>query len=119
MIDADLTRLPSQLRRLIAVLGMDATERLLIARGGTRLVLPRTAATRRTLAILLGSDAAVDSLAAAFDRLYIDLPTASKLAAMRRNAEIRASKGQQPAPDVARKYRLTAAYVRMIWSEPG
>ncbi len=113
-----IDKLPPQMRRIIAAIGIRATELLLIERGGTRIMRPRTHAASQAQAELMGSIALSEGLWAAFPgRGYIDLPMTKKLDAQRRNARILELRGRRSAGDIAYEYRLTTAYVRAIWSE--
>lgn len=110
-------KLPPQMRRIIDAIGIRATERLLIERGGTRIMRPHTQAASRADAELMGSPALSEALWAAFaGHTYIDLPMPKKLDAQRRNARIRELRGRRSAGDIAYEYRLTTAYVRAIWA---
>jgi hypothetical protein len=112
-IEIDLHRLPPNLRRLIDALGLDDTEALLERRGGTRLKLYRSQLDREF------GHARAQALRQAFlPAAYVDLPTIKKLSAQRRNACIRAARAAGVSTEaLARQYRITAAYVRMICAE--
>lgn len=110
--------LPEQLQRIIAAVGLDAAERLLAAKGGTRIKRPCNEAQWARAARALGSIELAEALWAEFvERLWIDLPTAKKLAAQRRNASIRAQRGAKRAEELAIAHGVTASYVRALWAD--
>jgi hypothetical protein len=103
----DPDRLPPQARRLVRIIGLPATVRLLQAFGGGRITIPLTADGAVTLRAVL-SDAELAALAGsslAGERL--ELPTAKKIARQLRNAQILADRQRLPLDQVARKWGLT------------
>lgn len=115
--DFDVSLLPRQFQFLIRAIGVSATERLLESRGGTRIKRPCSELSWDNLTALLGSRELAESLWLAFPyQDHIDLPISKKIYAARRNARIRAAKNAGlNAHEVALRYGITAAYVRMLW----
>lgn len=99
------------LPRLVNAIGMEATVRLLEARGGTILQLGSGKAPQ-ILPALIGDEAAAAFIAAfdGYDRLSLPMP--DKLLAKMRNEAICASR--ESLPTIARRYNLTVRQVLNI-----
>ena len=80
----ELSSLPPQMRRLIAVLGFDATIKLLRERGGRRIWVPKTAAGDRVLAQVVGHRA-LEALVEHYAGEMLELPSDEKLLIQMRN----------------------------------
>lgn len=86
-IDADqidVSVLPPQMRRLIELLGFDVTLKLLKARGGRRIWIPKTAAGDRVLAQVVGHRA-LETLVEHYAGEMLELPSDEKLITQVRN----------------------------------
>jgi hypothetical protein len=110
----DVDRLPPQARRLVRVIGLPGTMRLLRAFGGGRINVPLTADGAVTLRAVL-TDAELAALAASvFAGERLELPTLDKLVRQVRDAQIRADLQRQPLDAVARQWGLSRKQVKNI-----
>lgn len=111
-IDPD--RLPPQARRLVRIIGLPATVRLLRAFGGGRVTIPLTADGAVTLRVAL-TDAELAALAgSALAGERLELPTLDAIARQLRDAQIRADLARLPIDTVARAWGLSRKHVKRI-----
>lgn len=110
-IDPD--RLPPVARMLIRAIGLPATVRLLMARGGAQLHVPLDAARARVLQGVL-TEAELRALAGAYGAQRLDLPKIDKLLRQIRDDLIRADRATLSAAEVARRWGLTRRRVISI-----
>ena len=111
LADVDPDRLPPQARRLVRIIGLPATVRLLRAFGGGRVTIPLTADGAVTLRAAL-TDAELAALAgSALAGERLELPRMDKIVRQLRNAQICADSRQMPLGQVARKWGLTRRQV--------
>lgn len=106
------------LPRLVDAIGMEATVKLLQARGGALLELPKSAERSALLVDLIGQEAAARLIAAfpGYDR--ISLPMPDKLLTRTRNVEILADLERGDSERiVARRYSLTVRQVQNVRRE--
>lgn len=110
----DVDRLPPQARRLVRVIGLPGTMRLLRAFGGGRINVPLTADGAVTLRAVL-TDTELAALAGSvFAGERLELPTLDKLARQMRDAQICADLQRQPLDAVARAWGLSRKQVKNI-----
>ena len=111
--------LPPVTRRIVAAIGVAGTMRLLKARGGIRLWLPKHGDRSNVLQDILGCEHTAQLLAAFPDADVISLPKADKLLAQIRDAAIRS---EHEAGDslavLALRYDLTERHVLNIVQGP-
>ncbi len=119
--------LPPVTRRIVAAIGVAGAMRLLKARGGIRLWLPKNGDRSDVLNDILGKELAAQLLAAFPDADVISLPKADKLLAQIRDAAIRREHDAGDSMAVlALRYELTERHVlnvvqsaaRPIWRAP-
>ena len=114
LADIDPDQLPPQARRLVRIIGLPGTMRLLRAFGGTRITVPHTAQGAVTLRAVL-TDAELAALAgSAWAGERLELPTLDKFARQVRDAHIRADLQRLPLDAVARQWGLTRKQVKNI-----
>lgn len=111
--------LPPVTRRIVSAIGVANTMRLLKARGGIRLWLPKNGDRSAVLIDILGRDQTTQLLAAFPDADVLSLPKADKLLAQIRDAAIR---HEHAAGDslttLALRYDLTERHVLNIVQGP-
>ena len=104
--------LPPVTRRIVAAIGVAGTMRLLKARGGIRLWLPKNGDRSNVLQDILGREHTAQLLAAFPDADVISLPKADKLLAQIRDAAIRSEHDAGDSLAVlALRYDLTERHV--------
>lgn len=107
--------LPPVARRIVAAIGVAPALKLLRARGGVRLWLPKHGDRSGVLQDILGRDHTAQLLAAFPDADVISLPKADKLLAQIRDAAIKAEHGAGDSlPKLALRYDLTERHVLNI-----
>lgn len=116
--DLDRDRLPTQLRELVDMCGLEDTFALLLARGGTRLSIPREPHASVVLRAIL-APAALAALCRAWGGDTVSLPKADKLVAQVRFRAIRAAEGNASKREVALAFGITVERVRQIWRGGG
>ena len=106
--------LPPSLRELVAVIGLDATLRIVEQRGGVRLVVPSRARPGHWLAELIGLEA-LERLVDVYGREEIDIPRcAGALRAIRaRQIAAEHAAGVSNA-QLARRYGYTERGIRKL-----
>lgn len=109
----DPSTLPPVARMLVRAIGLRATLRLLLARGGTQLHIPMDAARAVALVGVLSPDE-LRALARLYGAQRLDLPKADKLLRQIRDAAIRADRERLSAAEVARRYGLSRRRVIAI-----
>lgn len=111
----DASTLPPQLRRLVLTIGVADTLRLLKARGGTVIKLPRRE-DRSYLRELLGADSARALIAAFEGEPRVELPKADKILAQLRDREIRRDHLAHGVslPTLAVRHDLTVRQIKNI-----
>lgn len=110
----EVDRLPPQARRLVRIIGLPGTMRLLRAFGGGRINVPHSAQGAVTLRAAL-TDAELAALAgSAFAGERLELPTLDKIARQVRDAQIRADLQRMPLDAVARAWGMTRKQVKNI-----
>lgn len=107
-VDARL--LPPQMRQLVAIIGLAQTLKLLEARGGTPLRIPKEPNRAEVLPEILSFEA-VCQLAAALGGQKIDLPKCDKIVVQIRNLAIKSARNHKTAPQLAREYGLTRRHI--------
>jgi len=103
--------LPPQLRMLVRQIGFTAALKLVRARGGRQVWIPKTASADRVLAQVIGT-AALEQLCAAHRGERLELPKSDKILIQARNAAIleRREAGDSYA-EIARDFGLTRRWV--------
>ena len=110
----DPDRLPPQARRLVRIIGLPATVRLLRAFGGGRVAIPLTADGAITLRAVL-TDAELAALAgSALAGERLELPTLDSIGRQLRDAQIRDDLARLPLDAVARQWGLSRKHVKRI-----
>lgn len=109
----DPSSLPPVARMLVRAIGLRATLRLLLARGGTQLHVPVDATRAVALVGVLSPDE-IRALAQRYGAQRLDLPKADKLLRQIRDAAIRADRERLSAAAVARRYGLSRRQVIAI-----
>lgn len=106
-----LQRLPPQLRMLVRQIGFDAALKLIRARGGRQVWIPKTASADRVLAQVIGT-AALEKLCKAHRGERLELPKSDKILIQARNAAIleRRAAGASYA-EIARDFGLTRRWI--------
>ncbi|WP_328184657.1 Mor transcription activator family protein [Marinobacter sp. OP 3.4] len=113
MTDWDTDYLPTSLKELIDVIGLEATQALVSVYGGTRLTVPAKMRDDHPLAELLGVEAA-RTLSQHYALERVDVPTGSAATKAARNRKMR-EEHQVEGISVRRlalRYRLTE---RRVW----
>ncbi len=112
--------LPPVTRRIVGAIGVAATMKLLKARGGIRLWLPKNSENSEILTELLGRQLAAQLVEAFPDERVIKMPKADKLLAQIRDDAIRAqyAKGDSQAV-LAIRYDLTDRQIENIVKSAG
>lgn len=112
--------LPPVTRRIVGAIGVAATMKLLKARGGIRLWLPKNSENSEILTELLGPQLAAQLVEAFPDERVIKMPKADKLLAQIRDDAIRAqyAKGDSQAV-LAIRYDLTDRQIENIVKSAG
>ena len=85
--EIDIRSLPPQMRRLIDLIGFDATMKLLQARGGCKVHIPKTPTKGRVLAKIIGLQA-LTALCDHFGDEQLELPKDDKPIIQARNAAV-------------------------------
>lgn len=103
--------LPTQLRMLVRQIGFNATLKLIRARGGRQVWIPKTASADRVLAQVIGLPA-LEKLCEAHRGERLELPKSDKILIQARNAAIaeRRAAGDSYAT-LARDFDLTRRWV--------
>jgi len=103
--------LPPQLRMLVRRIGFDDALKLVRARGGRQIWIPKTASADRVLAQIIGI-AALEKLCEAHRGERLELPKSDKILMQARNAAIveRREAGDSYA-EIARDFGLTRRWV--------
>lgn len=102
----DPTLLPPQIRLFVVVIGLPETVKLLKARGGTTLRIPKVADKSDVLPQILSIDA-VNKLCSAMPGKILQLPKSDKILMQIRNKAIRLERQSVSAAQLALKYSLT------------
>jgi hypothetical protein len=113
----DESLLPPQARRLVRGIGFPATLKLLRARGGTRIRMPRRGENSQLLVDLVGTEAADQVVKLFPDQEFVLLPKCDKLVAQMRDAEIRARRPHMTLQALALEYDLTIRWIIAITGE--
>ena len=114
----EVSSLPPQMRRLIALLGFEATVKLLRARGGRRVWVPNTASADRVLAPVIGLRA-LKTLVAHYGGEMIELPGSDKILIQARNRMLLARRAEGASyADLAEEFGLSRRWVIALCSTP-
>lgn len=114
----EVTSLPPQMRRLISLLGFDATVKLLRARGGRRVWVPKTATADRILAPVIGQRA-LKVLVTHYGGEMIELPGSNKLLIQARNRKLLARRAEGASyADLAEEFGLSRRWVIALCAAP-
>ncbi len=111
LAEAHLTDLSPRLRELVEIIGLPAAVKLIEARGGTRLYVPRKAEEDRLLVRLIGRPAAA-KLMRRYGGDVIELDRGVRGLRAVRNRAIIAESEHRSAMQLALKYQLTE---RQVW----
>lgn len=115
---SELPKLPGQLTRLVRAIGLPATLRLLEARGGTVIKLPK-----RNAGVLLTwlEPAEIRKLVEEFGSRELELPRADKIVAHFRNVTIHTQHHVEgiSLAKLALQYQLTLSQVKKILKRMG
>jgi len=124
MADTPLTRsidtqtLPPLVRRLIQLIGLNETWKLLAARGSLTTVIPATLERSSELQKIL-SPRAVRALVKAMPNARLELTSVRKFHNQVRNAAIRADRQRMTYPELMQKYGLTRRMLINICQDAG
>ncbi|NOR70000.1 MAG: hypothetical protein GQ532_09970 [Methylomarinum sp.] len=114
-IDPDT--LPPQIRQLVALIGLPETFKLLQAKGGTQLRIPKIANRAEVLPEIL-QDESVDLLCKAWSGKVFDVPKVDKILLQIRNQVISKARATQSASQLARSFDLTRRQIINICKLP-
>lgn len=114
-IDPDI--LPPQIRQLVALIGLPETFKLLQAKGGTQLRIPKLASRAEVLPEFL-QDQSVELLCQAWAGKVIDVPKVDKILLQIRNQAIIQARSSQSANQLARSFDLTRRQIINIYKSP-
>lgn len=110
-MSVDPRLLPPVMRQLIAVIGMEATIRLLRARGGQRVHVPESRS--KLLTDIVGAESA-RQLCERFGGQELDLPKYDKVAQQLRDVAIRAERPGASLNELAARHDLTRRHIQNI-----
>ncbi len=102
----DTASLPPLVKRLIQLIGLSETYKLLTARGALTTVIPATLERSSELQKII-SPAAVKALVAAMPNARLELTSTRKFRDQLRNATIRQDRQSMTYPELMQKYGLT------------
>jgi len=104
-------RLPPQLRMLVRQIGFEPTLKLVRARGGRQVWIPKTASADRVLAQVIGVPA-LEVLCEAHRGERLELPKGDKILIQARNAAIvERRRAGASAAEIAAEFNLTRRWV--------
>lgn len=109
--------LPPQTKAFVALIGLAETIKLLQARGGSPLYIPKLSDKTRTLPEILQPDSIKKLATSAMAGHIIDLPKADKLLQQLRNLDIISQRGIKSRRELAKEFNLTTRHIQGIWSE--
>ncbi len=123
MADPDLSTidpdtLPPQIRQLVALIGLPETFKLLQAKGGTQLRIPKVASKAEVLPEFLQCES-IELLCKAWPAKVIDVPKVDKILLQIRNQAITEARATQSASQLARSFDLTRRQIINICKSPG
>ncbi|MBN4063149.1 hypothetical protein JYT79_00045 [Cardiobacterium sp. AH-315-I02] len=113
----DTKKLPTQLRFLVVIIGLNETLALVNARGGRVARMPITGNRETALDGILGSQSIVAICNSHLSGQRLTLPKPDKIYMQIRNINILAEKGKHTKAELARKYKLTTRTIQKIWNE--
>lgn len=114
-IDPDT--LPPQIRQLVVLIGLPETFKLLQAKGGTQLRIPKMANRAEVLPEILQAES-VDLLCKAWAGKVMDVPKVDKILLQIRNQVITKARATQSASQLARSFDLTRRQIINICKLP-